>query len=1181
MRTFNKMLKFAQLFQIFFFLLSAAHAIVINEVMSINNSTIADEDADYPDWIELYNSDTESVDLSGFGLSDDPMAPFKWVMPSVTLPPKDFLLIFASDKDRRDVFFWNTVINRGDAWRYRLGDNQVPLSWNQLDFDDSDWSEGPSGFGYSDGDDATVVSNTVSLLARKKFFIEDHKNISRLLLHVDYDDAFVAYINGQEVARSNIGRPGEIIAFDRLADAGHEAVMYQGHPPELFEINDVLVLRDGDNVLAMQVHNVSTGSSDMSLIPFLTSGSENPQSGATTPAILNLPNAFLHTNFKIKGNGETLLLVDTSGTRVDTVKTPSLPQDVSWGRFPDGADSWHIFALPSPAEANIDSAYIAPAAAPVFLRPGGLYDAPIRVELADTAGGDIYYTLDGSVPDQTDFYYTEPIRLSETACIRARSFFSSLEPSRVLTHTYVFNEYTEFAIVALTSDPLNLYDYNYGIFADGPNAGNDYPYFGANFWQDWERPVHVEFFEPSGALGFALDAGMKVFGGWSRGRDQKSLAIFQRGKYDTRQIDYQIFPQKEIYSFESFLLRNGGNDWTDTMFRDAFMQTLCAEEMDLETMAYRPAHVYLNGGYWGILILREKINEHFVASNRGIDPDRVDILDGSGFSSGQVMAGSNKDYVDLWQFIENHDLSVHENYVHVASRMDISNFIDYQIAEIFIANTDWPGNNIKYYKPQTPGGRWRWLIYDTDFGFHLYGDSYSHNTLEFATEPDGQGWPNPPWSTFLLRSLLENKDFTRQFIKRFADHLNTTFSVDRIVSILQKFDALFGPEIDRQRNRWPGSVGRYHSSLQRMYRFADRRDLYVRSAIRNMFQLKSDIAIELNVQPKDAGFFKINSKSIGDFPWQGAYFHGIPVTLTAIPQPGFRFDRWDNLNGAASTTFDAQADLTVTAIFRDDEPARMQIVINEINYNSGENFPAKDWLELYNAGDVTIDLAGWQIRDAVREHLFAIPDHAMAPASGYAILCTDTTHFNFVYSDVPNVFGDLPFNLSNGGDSLYLIDPSGQVVDSIFFDDDQPWPNADGTGYTLELRDPLSDNLLPDNWATSAFIGGTPGRRNSAITAVEKAQKMPTLFYLGENYPNPFNGETIIPYHLAASADVKISIHDLLGREVAVLLQKRQNAGRHQISWKTNEPTGIYLCRMEIQTNATVVRRVQKMLLVK
>ncbi|MCK5078056.1 MAG: lamin tail domain-containing protein, partial [Calditrichia bacterium] len=159
--------------------------VVINEVMSSNSFTIIDEDGDYPDWIELYNYGTTPIDLNGFGLSDDITEPLKWTFPQVTIQPDDYLLLFASDKNRINVpNIWETVIDWGDIWKYRLGLSEPPTNWNTVEYDDLSWDEGPSGFGYGDEDDATEIAPIISVYVRKSFTISDTANIILAVLHV-------------------------------------------------------------------------------------------------------------------------------------------------------------------------------------------------------------------------------------------------------------------------------------------------------------------------------------------------------------------------------------------------------------------------------------------------------------------------------------------------------------------------------------------------------------------------------------------------------------------------------------------------------------------------------------------------------------------------------------------------------------------------------------------------------------------------------------------------------------------------------------------------------------------------------------------------------------------------------------------------------------------------------------
>ena len=204
-----------------------AQAVVLNEYMSSNGSTLFDEDGDTPDWIELYNPGTVAIDLGGYGITDNPLEPYKWVFPAIEILPQDRLLIYASGKDRQEwVAHWETIIDWGNNWNYFLGNNPPPDNWNQQSFNDAGWANGPSGFGYGDDDDATVVDPVMSLYVRHEFSVSNIESILKIVLHVDYDDGFVAYINGEEIARANIGSPGVPPPYDQGADSWREAEIY-------------------------------------------------------------------------------------------------------------------------------------------------------------------------------------------------------------------------------------------------------------------------------------------------------------------------------------------------------------------------------------------------------------------------------------------------------------------------------------------------------------------------------------------------------------------------------------------------------------------------------------------------------------------------------------------------------------------------------------------------------------------------------------------------------------------------------------------------------------------------------------------------------------------------------------------------------------------------------------------
>ena len=757
-----------------------AQGLVINEVLPSNSHNLRDENGDYPDWIEFFNASAQVIDLEGYSLTDDRNQPLKYVFPTCQVDPSAHLLVYASGDQGTDVVrFWNTVVRQGDTWSYLIPSQEPPSAWREPGFDDNSWLSGATGIGYGDGDDSTVISPALSVYMRKRFQASYAADIGDILLQIDYDDAFVAYLNGTEIARSGIGVPGSAPSFDTPASANHEAMMYGGGQPESFHIAvNSGVLHDGENILALQVYNTSLSSSDMSAIPYLSLRT-SAAPGSPPPTELNLPATGIYTGFKIDADGDTVYLFSPTGNIVDSAVIVPVRTDYSLGRQPDGTGAWVVFTEPTPGGPNDTPGYGAGENdVPVFSLAPGFYPGPVRLELSPAHEGDtICYTTDGSEPGPSSAVYASPLDLSVPMVVRARVLKAGMLPGRILTNTYIIGRRPDLPVVSVTTDPANLWDENYGIYILGPNASVEAPYFGANFWQDWERPAHVEMFETDGTNAFSIDAGIRIYGNYSRANPQKSMAVYARKMYGDKQVDYPIFKDKPAQKYESFIIRNAGNDWygggsgSGSMFRDLLSSRL-ARNLDIDVLAGRQAVVFLNGEYWGIQNMREKINEHYVANNHNVDPDNVNLLEGNGW----VIQGSNSGYNELIDYLHTHDPSTDAAYQWVSSRIDIPEYMNYLSTEIYIFNGDWPGNNIKFWQAPGEQDKWRWIMFDTDFGFGIWdANKVYHNTLSFALDEKGEDWPNPPWSTFLFRSLMKNETFRNEFITHFNHLLNTTF----------------------------------------------------------------------------------------------------------------------------------------------------------------------------------------------------------------------------------------------------------------------------------------------------------------------------------------------------------------------------------------------------------------------
>ncbi|MEX2605467.1 MAG: CotH kinase family protein, partial [Gracilimonas sp.] len=991
---------------------------------------------------------------------------------------------------------------------------------------------------------------------------------------VDYDDGYIAYLNGVEISRENMAGEAPRPYDEFTTTYVEKARLFRGLdliPNNLSEYSDVLV--DGENVLAIQVHNTSTTSSDMTLIPFLSLGySELQEETRGTAEATNLPNSeniFPHLNFKLSSDGETVVLTNPEEQIVDEITYPPLNPDESYGRSEADPEIWLIFSEPTPLAANTTEGYTSRLSIPELTHTGGFYNNSINIDFADITAGNVYYTTDGNIPDEEASVFEPPFEVNETTVLRLRAIEDGQLSSNVETYTYFINAEHDLPVISLSTEPDNFFSAERGIYVEGINGIEGHCSNGPVNWnQDWERPVYIEFYETDGSKAFSSGAGTKIFGGCSRTNPQKSLSIFFRGEYGNPELNYKLFEEKEIETFQAFVLRNSGNDFTSqghSMFRDGLMKTLI-EDTELDYQAFRPVVVYLNGEYWGIHNIREKVNEHFIESNSNADSDNIDILE----NNGSVIHGSAQNYNEFLDALGAANMQNEEEYLAVENMIDIDNYVDYMAAQIYYANTDWPGNNIKYWRNHLSNQGWRWIIYDTDFGFSLsYGGHYTHNTLAFALEPNGPGWPNPPWSTYVLRRFVESDIFIRKFVNRMSDLMNTVFQPDYVHDVIDSLSQKIAGEMPDHIDKWGNSMGSWEGQIQTLKNFANSRPGYIEGFLEEEFGLTSQKNITVNVSHGNRGAIKVNKIFPDVFPWTGKYFGGIPIEITAIPNQGYKFTGWSGASTSTERTIqvDAAEEPNLTANFDALSGEEADIVINEIMYNAPDEEDPQDWIELFNPNDFAVNLSGWIVKDEDDNHEFIIPENTIIAEEGYLVVAQNLNDFVAMYGTLEPVVGNLGFGLGGGGDQVRIFDLSGVMVDSVEYDDVAPWPfEADGNGYSLELNDPFLDNELGENWDASLQYMGTPTTKNGIITSNELENEIPTSISLNQNYPNPFNPTTVISFQLNENSEVSLQVFDMLGRRVATLIDgERRSAGVHQVSFDANNlASGMYIYRLRV-----------------
>ncbi len=616
----------------------------------------------------------------------------------------------------------------------------------------------------------------------------------------------------------------------------------------------------------------------------------------------------LHTNFKLSKAGEQLFLCNRDTIMVDKVAFGYQTLDVSFGREADGSPNWIFYSDATPGSTNGSGTQYNQADLPVFSVAGGFYQEPFILAISTSSPtATIRYTTDGSPPDQSSRLYEDSIKIIRNTVIRARVYDDGYAPGNIATNTYLINVKSQLPVISLSTSGAYLWSDTAGIYVEGTNGipGNcrKEP---MNWNQDWEVPVNVEYYDEDGIPRFNQQAGMKIFGGCSRTLPQKSLSVIARSEYGKNSFDYPLFDNLPFGSYKSFVLRNSGNDWQKTLMRDALFTGLIDSLTDIDHQAYKPVVVYINGSYWGIHNMREKINEHFLAAHHNVDPDDVNLLEGKGWA----IHGSRTDYDAMLTYIKYHDLADNAAYENVKNEMDIDNYIDYQITQIIIGNTDWPGNNIRFWKTNAPDSKWRWILYDTDFGFHLFNlsDVY-HNTMTFAAEPDGEGWPNPPWSTFLFRKLLENHEFRRQFVERFEFLLNNIYNPERVLDYINILQAGIASEMPRHLARWQKqSLSQWKNQVERLRQYAVQRPEIIINYVTDFFGLEPAISFHLSVIKPEGGVVRFANGLRVKSSFTGQFFKNEMIQLRADPAQGYRFESWNRLSIRSAILFNKESE---------------------------------------------------------------------------------------------------------------------------------------------------------------------------------------------------------------------------------------------------------------------------------
>jgi len=831
-------------------------------------------------------------------------------------------------------------------------------------------------------------------------------------------------------------------------------------------------------------------------------------------------------------------------------------------------------------------------AVPISDQVSGIYTSDVAVTLThSTPGVTIFYTLNGNEPTPSDFIYSAPVLLQnrngdlnsystiptnpsfnypmgaydlsrannrgwlepytevyKINVIRFRAYKVGYVPSEIVTQTFMIDplgaDKYDLPILSLVVDSTDLFSNETGIYVYGNHPDGNYAQKGVA----WERLANFELFNDDGELVLEKNVRARMHGGGSRSSCKKNFRLYGDTGASSN-FDYRFFENYDLETFKRIIIRSGGHR-PDCFPRDDLANSL-TEGISNDQQHSKHIILFINGEYWGIHTIKERVDEYFIQNRYGIDDDEISIID----QEYDVQSGyqiDSDEMQSLEDFVMTNDMTLDVNYNYALEKIDVDNYIDYMCSEIFLSNEDWVYSNVVIWrktgpfdpgKPKGHDGKFRWVFYDFDgaFGGSCDNAYYTVNTLNAATVVTGL------YSSYsrLFRRLLENPEFRKKFVNRMCDLLNSQYRKNRVnEKITEMYDKLT-PEMMETVNRWryPStantlylrsteipSMTQWDLSFYYLHYFANRRQKKVREHIMAKWSYPDTSIVTLNVNDFEMGMVKVNSILINEnlpginttaYPWTGHYINTVDLSLVAIPLPGYRFVEWIETGITQdSIQWNPSGDTLFTAVFEEDL-SYQPILINELmasntNYFFDNFDQADDWIELYNPNNYSVNLSGCKIqRDTIT---WIIPNGTLIQANNYLLFWNDEQTYQG--SDHVN------FKLPNSINTIYLKSPSDNITDSLLYP-------ATTTNYSYGRYPNGSNSFI-------VFDYPTPIMNNNIAALDENSTNNLTA------YPNPANG------NITLSKPIDYILFDLQGKKI--------KTGQQQKTIDlTNVENGIYI----------------------
>ena len=714
----------------------------ISEVMTANRSTIRSKNGSFCDWVEIYNPTGEAINLSGLYLSNDIGDRTKWQLPDVLLAAGGRLVI--------------------------------PCSGSNAPTGEADFS-----------------------LPREGCTVLISGSIGNVITQVDVprmaEDRTWALQSDGTYKETHLASPGYentengCLAFRASLTITSPLIISEVMPSNA----KYMVQDDGEYYDWLELYNASEA--DIRLSDYAISDDPNQLHKFTLPNVVLEPGEryvvicsgnmdlttkkYTHAPFSLSREEGWVYLsrVDETGC-ADFVRIYDVPYQHSVGRV-EGENGTYYFTTPTPGTSNgTGVAFIS--ATPQLLTPEGVYNNVENVVVTLNGEGTIYYTTDGSYPDEKSKEYTGPITLTKTTALRYAAIESGKLVSDVMTAVYIINENHTLPVVSIVAVPELL-----------TGGGGIYQ----NYKSDREIRCNFKIFDLDGNS-CSIDGGVKMHGHTGLEAPKKSFKVNFRSRYGTEYLTYPVYGETGPAVYDSLIVR-AGQDYPTSIFRDELFTSL-ARDMGGDVLAQRDKFsiLYVNGQYYGIYCIKEAWTELMYANNKGGSADNVEIV--------QAPVGASHEIYELFQFCKKNDMTNPVNYEYVASKVDIDSLIDWMIIEGYSTNGD-VQQNLRYIRSKDTGWKWQFCLYDLDWSF------YYHNAFKHVLSPH-QSWQH----LTLTRNIIKNPEFREKFLARCSELMATTLSNENVVARIDYYEDLLEEEVPRDRKKWNGSLDRWRGKVQ-------------------------------------------------------------------------------------------------------------------------------------------------------------------------------------------------------------------------------------------------------------------------------------------------------------------------------------------------------------------------------